>query len=147
LRTDPTAAGQRQAAAARAARPTAQAKAEAWAEIVESDQLPNAVQAAMIGGFQQSDQLELMASYVEPYFAAIGDVWERRTAEMAQSVVVGLYPALLVSPETLERTDDYLQTAGPPAALRRLLLEGRDGVARALRARARDAAAGGSAGG
>jgi len=142
LRRDSTAAGERQAAAARAARPSAATKREAWEQIVESDQLPNAVQAAMIGGFQQVDQLDLLEAYVEPYFAAIGEIWEQRTAEMAQGVVVGLYPVLCVSPATVERTDAYLRTENPPAALRRLLLEGRDGMARALRAREKDAVAG-----
>jgi aminopeptidase N len=42
----------------------------------------------------------------------------------------------------VERTDVYLQDADVPPSLRRLLLESRDGVVRALRARARDAAAG-----
>ena len=33
--------------------PTAEAKAEAWASVVDSDELPNAVQAAVIGGFAE----------------------------------------------------------------------------------------------
>jgi aminopeptidase N len=61
---------------------------------------------------------------------------------MAQQVVIGLYPTLLVSPRVVERTDLYLQDPDVPPSLRRLLLESRDGVVRALRARARDAAAG-----
>jgi aminopeptidase N len=40
----------------------------------------------------------------------------------------------------VEQTDRYLSEHDVPPALRRLLLEGRDGVVRALRARARDAA-------
>jgi aminopeptidase N len=42
----------------------------------------------------------------------------------------------------VERTDGYLAGHDVPPALARLLMEGRDGVNRALRARARDAAAG-----
>ena len=139
---DPTAAGQRHGAACRAARPTAEAKAAAWASVVESAELPNAVQAAVIGGFQSAEQVALTEPYVEPYFAALSDLWETRTAEMAQNLVVGLYPTLLVSPAVVERTDAYLAAGEVPHALERLLLEGRDGVLRALRARARDAAAG-----
>ena len=100
------------------------------------------MQSAVIGGFWSSEQLELCAEWVEPYFDALPGVWERRTAEMAQNVVVGLYPSLLVTPAVVERTDAYLASADVPAALRRLLLEGRDGVERALRARARDAVGG-----
>ena len=140
MQRDPTAAGQRHAAAARASRPTAEAKAEAWASVVDSDELPNAVQAAVIGGFAQAEQLELLPPYVERYFAAVGELWATRTTEMAQNLVNGLYPALLVTPEVVQQTDAYLGGNDVPPALARLLLEGRDGVVRAMRARARDAA-------
>ena len=94
----------------------------------------------MIGGFWQAEQLEVLRAYVEPYFAAIGHVWATRTAEMAQQVVVGLYPSLLVSPEIVVRTDAYLAAGDVQPALARMLLEARDGVVRALRAQGRDAA-------
>ena len=143
VRKDPTAAGQRHAASCHAARPTEQAKAEAWASVIERDDLPNAVQAAVIGGFQNPEHVALLAPYIDPYFDCLDDIWATRTAEMAQNVVIGLYPTLLVSPAVVERTDAYLSSHGEVApALERLLLEGRDGVVRALRARARDAAAG-----
>jgi aminopeptidase N len=138
---DPTAAGQRHGASCRAARPTAEAKAEAWASVIDSDELPNAVQAAVIGGMLNAEQVALLEPYVEPYFEALDHIWATRTAEMAQNVVVGLYPTLLVSPAVVERTDAYLASREVQPALSRLLLEGRDGVVRALRARARDAAA------
>ncbi|MCW2543339.1 MAG: aminopeptidase, partial [Frankiales bacterium] len=141
LQLDPTAAGQRHAAAARASRPTAEAKAEAWAAVVESDELPNAVQAAVIGGFSQAEQVALLEPYVERYFQSVGELWATRTTEMAQNLVVGLYPALLVTSDVVQQTDTYLSSNQVPPALERLLLEGRDGVVRSLRARARDAAA------
>ena len=53
LDADDTATGRRQAAAALAARPTAAAKAEAWSSVVDGDELPNAIQTAIIGGFSQ----------------------------------------------------------------------------------------------
>jgi aminopeptidase N len=140
LERDATAAGQRHAASARAARPTAEAKAEAWRRAVEDETLPNAMQAAVISGFWNAEQAPLLEDYVEKYFAVIGDVWRNRTAEMAQQVVIGLYPTLLVSPRVVERTDVYLQDPDVPKSLRRLLLESRDGVVRSLRARERDAA-------
>jgi aminopeptidase N len=142
LERDPTAAGQRHADAARAARPTPEAKADAWRRAVEDESLPNAVQAAIIGGFWNAEQTQLCEPYVEKYFEVIGDVWRNRTSEMAQQIVIGLYPTLLVSPKVVERTDVYLQDPDVPPSLSRLLLESRDGVLRALRARARDAAAG-----
>jgi aminopeptidase N len=145
LRRDPTSAGERHAATARAARPTPEAKAEVWESVVENDKLPNAVQEAVISGFVQTDQRELLAPYTAKYFAAVSGVWESRSHEMAQQIVVGLYPALQVSQETLDATDAWLASAPPVPALRRLVTESRDGVARALKAQAADAAAGSAA--
>ncbi|MET9497251.1 aminopeptidase N [Streptomyces sp. NPDC006552] len=136
---DRTAAGERHAATARAARPTPEAKAEAWASVVESDTLPNAVQEAVIGGFVQTDQRELLAPYTEKYFEVLQEVWESRSHEMAQQIAVGLYPAVQVSGATLERTDAWLASGSPSAALRRLVSESRAGVDRALRAQSADA--------
>ncbi|WP_406353817.1 aminopeptidase N [Streptomyces sp. NBC_01635] len=141
---DRTAAGERHAATARAARPTEEAKAEAWASVVESDKLPNALQEAVIAGFVQTDQRELLAPYTDRYFEAVAEVWESRSHEMAQQIAVGLYPAIQVSEETLEKTDAWLASAEPNAALRRLVSESRAGVERALRAQAADAAAEGA---
>jgi aminopeptidase N len=139
LSRDDTATGRRHAAEAFASRPTVAAKADAWAAVVEQDSLPNAIQTATIAGFAQPHQGELLEPYVERYFAVIKDIWGSRTNETAQNIVVGLYPSLLASEELLDRTDKWLEEerAAPPA-LRRLVLESRDGVARALRAQARD---------
>lgn len=109
---DPTSAGEQHAAEARAARPSADVKAEVWTSVVEDDKLPNAVQEAVIGGFVQTDQRELLAPYIERYFAAVKGVWETRSHEMAQQIVIGLYPALQVSQETLDATDAWLASAG-----------------------------------
>ncbi len=142
LERDPTSSGQVHAAAARAAVPTPSAKAEAWKLVVEQGELPNAVQEAVIGGFGRVNDLALLEPYVEPYFAALVPVWKSRTNEMASQIAVGLYPAQLASPALLERTERWLTEAGAEPALKRLVVEGRDGVARALRAQARDAADG-----
>ncbi|OPG08351.1 aminopeptidase N [Streptomyces sp. GKU 895] len=138
---DKTAAGERHAATARAARPTAEAKAEAWAQVVESDKLPNAVQEAVIGGFVQTGQRELLAPYTDKYFEVVKGIWDTRSHEIAQQIAVGLYPSIQVSEETLAKTDAWLTSAEPNAALRRLVSESRSGVERALKAQAADAAA------
>ncbi|WP_217549405.1 aminopeptidase N [Streptomyces sp. GbtcB6] len=138
---DKTAAGERHAATARAARPTEEAKAEAWASVIDSDKLPNAVQEAVIGGFVQTDQRELLAPYTDKYFEILKSVWDSRSHEIAQQIAIGLYPSLQVSQETLARTDTWLAAAQPNAALARLVSESRAGVERALKAQAADAAA------
>ncbi|MBW1601114.1 aminopeptidase N [Streptomyces sp. JJ66] len=139
LERDATSAGERHAATARAARPTKAAKAEAWARVVESDQLPNALQEAVIAGFVQADQRELLAPYTARYFEALTGVWESRSHEMAQQIAIGLYPTLLVSRETLDATDAWFASAtSASAALRRLVSESRAGVSRALAAQEAD---------
>jgi aminopeptidase N len=142
LALDPTSAGERHAATARAARPTPEAKAQVWASVVEDDKLANAVQEAVIDGFVQTDQRELLAPYTAKYFAAVKDIWKSRSHEIAQQIVLGLYPALQVSQGTLDATDAWLADTDLVPALRRLVVESRAGVERALKAQAADAAAG-----
>jgi aminopeptidase N len=138
---DPTAAGARHAVAARAGRPTPAAKAEAWASIVDDPMLPNAMLSATMGGFQQADQAELLAPYRDKYFAAIERLWAERTNEVAINIVTTMYPYVLIEQDTIDATERYLRTGNAVPAIRRLLVEGRDGVERALRARAVDVAA------
>lgn len=137
LDRDRTAAGERHATAARAARPTPEAKSQTWREITRGE-LPNHSLRALIQGFQEPDHRELLAPYAQRYFDVIGDVWKNWTGEMAQFFAVGAYPALIIDPGTVELTDAYLAGRQPPAALHRLLLEGRAGIVRALRAQEYD---------
>jgi aminopeptidase N len=75
---------------------------------------------------------------VEIYFGAIDQIYRTRSAEMAQDIITGLYPYTATTQETVDRTDRYLREEQPGPALRRMLLEARDGLARALRAQQRD---------
>ncbi|ROR38465.1 aminopeptidase N [Kitasatospora cineracea] len=138
LARDNTSSGQEHAATCRAARPTAAAKAEAWASVVDSDTLTNYVQEAVIAGFQQADQRELLAAYTEKYFASVKQVWETRSHEISQQIIGGLYPSYAVSQATLDATDAWLAAADPAPALRRQVVEARAGVERALKAQAAD---------
>jgi aminopeptidase N len=135
---DATAAGQRYAAACRASRPTAAAKASAWKSLLD-DQLANAQQSALISGFQQPHQIELLRPYVDAYFEMVPRIWESRTSEMAQDLVVGLFPSFVVEQPVVDKVDAFLSSYDAPAPLRRLLLESRDSLVRALRARTFDA--------
>jgi aminopeptidase N len=74
----------------------------------------------------------------------VQQVWERRTSELAQNVVVGLFPSWTSTIEqaTLQAADSFLATADLPSALRRLVSEGRADIVRALGARAADRRAG-----
>ncbi|WP_433335285.1 aminopeptidase N [Spirillospora sp. CA-294931] len=134
---DATAAGERHAAACRSAIPTAEAKAAAWDRIVGGE-LPNAVFRATIGGFVEPDQADLLVPYVDRYFAEVGRIWKEWTSDTSQTFAEVGYPFLIVEQSTVDRTEAYIRENDPPSALLRLLSEGRDGVARALRARAKD---------
>jgi aminopeptidase N len=143
LNRDPTDQGQRYAAGARAARPTPEAKAEAWARIVDDPTTTLATIRALIGAFGRFDQAHLIEPYRQKYFDAILTMWSSRPVEVAMTFVDGMYPHALTSDELIADTDAYLEAhpeAAPP--IHRYLMENRDDVARALKARELDAKAG-----
>ncbi|MGW5738887.1 MULTISPECIES: aminopeptidase N [Streptomyces] len=142
LARDDTASGKRHQVRCLAARPSEAVKAQAWASVVESDSLSNALVGATIAGFAQASQRELIAPYAPRYFAAIERVWAERSIQIGMDVVRGLFPILQDDQGTLDATDLWLashESAAP--ALRRLVLEARDDLARSLRAQKCDAAA------
>jgi aminopeptidase N len=137
VQRDPTAAGKRHGAQAAAARPQPRVKEEAWTTVVEDDTLSNITARSMIAGIVAPGQGELLQPFTARYFAAIPGIWTRRSSEVAQTVVVGLYPHWDISDAGIAAADEFL--AAPesevPPALRRLVLEGQAGVKRASRAR------------
>jgi aminopeptidase N len=141
VQRDPTAAGKRHGAQAAAARPQPQVKEEAWTTVVEDDTLPNIVGRAMIAGIAAPGQGELLKHFTARYFAAIAGVWARRSSEVAQTVVIGLYPSWDISEDGIAAADTFLTApeSDVPPALHRLVLEGQAGVKRSLRARRFDA--------
>ncbi|WP_432118922.1 aminopeptidase N [Streptomyces sp. bgisy032] len=142
LARDDTASGKRHQVRCLAARPSEAVKAQAWAQVVESDALSNAMVEATIAGFSQDSQRALLAPYAQKYFAAIERVWAERSIQIGMHVVSGLFPSLQQSRETLDAADAWLDAHREAApALRRLVLEARDDLARALRGQACDEAA------
>ncbi len=138
LDRDPTAAGRRQAAAAAASRPQPEVKAQAWNTVMNDDSVPNITARAIVGAFAPVGQSSLLTSYVDRYFTEIPSVWDRRSSEVAQTVVVGLYPHWSITEESVAKADKFLSAEHPPA-LRRLVAEGKAGIERSLRARSFDA--------
>jgi aminopeptidase N len=138
LSRDATDAGERQAAGSRAAIPTVTAKQETW-ETLTGGKLTIAMFRATIAGFADADQPALVHPYRPEYFAALSEVWSEWSSAMAQDFVEVGYHVCAVDEATIEATDAYLAAEpAPAAALRRLLGEGRDEVARALRNQSRD---------
>ncbi len=141
LDRDPTDAGERRAATCRAAIPDAAAKEAAWQAIV-SGTLPGATFRATVNGFQDPDHPELLSPYAEKFFDVVGEVWAKWGSDMAQYFASNAYPVTQISERTVQLTEEYIDRANPPAALRRLLTEGQDSVRRALRCQQVDRRAG-----
>jgi aminopeptidase N len=135
---DRTDAGARHALSCEAALASQEAKETAW-NLITSGELPNASFRAALSGFYAADQEGLLAPYARKFFDVIGGVWRDWPGDMAQYFAVYGYPATVVSQQAIDMAADYLATASPPSALRRLITEGRDDVIRALRCRERDA--------
>ncbi|WP_312167299.1 aminopeptidase N [Microbacterium sp.] len=129
---DDTGGGRTAARRARASRPEDPVRAEAWRQAWDDESLSNDHLDAVIAGFRAGGRRDLVAGFDSEYFARIGDVWSRRSIELARRLVVGLFPAA----PSLDPVDAWLaDNASAPAALRRLVVEQRDHLARALRVR------------
>ncbi len=147
LADDRTTSGAEHAAGLLAARPDLDAKVEAWARVIDNDDLPNRVQEAIVGGryarvglgFVQSGQEAVLRDFADRYFEAVPHIWHSRTLEIAQNIVTGLYPSILIEQSTVDKTNAVLLRDDIDPALRRLLRECRDEVVRALAAQAVDA--------
>lgn len=129
---DDTGDGRTAARRARASVPDVAVRAAAWTAAWEDESLTNDHLDAEIGGFRAGGRRDLIEAYDEEYFARIGAAWADRSIEIAKRLVLGLFPA---SP-SLTLVDRWLaDNPGAPAALRRLIVEQRDHLARDLRVR------------
>ena len=134
---DPTASGERRAAAAYALRPEPEFKQAVWDRLIGDDGMANALQDAAIIGFAHPAQGDVLRTFSADYFAEVAAVWSRRSIELAAKVAQGLYPRWDVSQQTVDLANAWDSEDHPPA-LRRLVAEGRSGTERALRARQAD---------
>ncbi|GAA5208747.1 aminopeptidase N [Microbacterium kyungheense] len=133
LAADPSAQGHVAHRTALAARPDAAVRVSAWRAAWEDESLTNDHLAATIAGARAGDRRDLVADLDDDYFARIRPAWASRSIEIARRLVVGLFP----SSGSLDDVDGWLaENDDAPAALRRLVIEQRDGLARDLRVRA-----------
>ncbi|MDR7186108.1 aminopeptidase N [Microbacterium trichothecenolyticum] len=138
LASDPSAQGHIAHRTVLAARPDAAVREAAWYAAWDDESLTNDHLAATIAGVRAGDRRDLIADFDDEYFARIRPTWADRSIEIARRLVVGLFPAA----ESLDQVDAWLtQHQDAPAALRRLVIEQRDGLARDLRVRAAQPAA------
>ncbi|MGL5823596.1 MAG: ERAP1-like C-terminal domain-containing protein, partial [Nocardioides sp.] len=139
LARDNTISGQERAAAALTVRPTAEAKAQAWRDVIERDDVPNETQRQIAMAFATPGQADLLAPYLEKYLTAADTIWEDKGTHRASTALEGMFPMPLASTETLARLDDWLATSAANPAAKRYVREGRDDMARALAGQLRDA--------
>ncbi|MFD1211351.1 ERAP1-like C-terminal domain-containing protein, partial [Arthrobacter sp. GCM10027362] len=141
---DRTAAGRAGHLAALTARPDPEVKAQAWQDAVVGAALSNQLLDAAIDGFNAGPP-ELLEPFIEPYFRSLEQVWAGKSIELAGRIVRGLYPAAQdladgqapAGHPVVVRTDQWLaQHVQAPAALRRIVIEQRDHLVRALAAQA-----------
>ncbi len=138
---DPTDLGELQALAARAARPSAAAKQEAWDRLLTEADLSHTMARQLWAGFQQLDQPDLVEPYVAPYFDALDKMWGARSTEWAIEFATGMFPHPAASPELVDTARTARDRDDLPGPLRRVLAEQVDTLERTLAARAADAPA------
>jgi aminopeptidase N len=137
---DNTAKGGEFAAQAKAALPTVEAKKEAWSSLVDSADAPNTIVRSAALGFTHPATVDVLTEFVQPYFDMLLPIWESRSYQIAQYLIVGLYPAALANTQLRDATRAWLSAHKDAApALRRLVSENLAGVERALAVQERDA--------
>jgi aminopeptidase N len=139
LAKDNTSNGQQAAARATATIPTVDGKIAAFESLVDSSALANAIVRQTTIGYQHTNDPSSLEPLVERYFGALDDIWKSRSYHIAETLVVGLYPAPLASQALADATKAWLDANQEIPALRRLVIENLAGVERALRVQARDA--------
>ena len=139
LAEDSTISGQEHAAAARAAQPDADAKAEAWRLAVLDESTPNETARSIVFSFVRTGQEELLAPYVEKYLTAGEQAWEHLGTHRASVALGYLFPTPLASPALVEQVESWLATTDAPVPAQRYVREGLADAQRALAAQECDA--------
>jgi aminopeptidase N len=139
LRRDGTISGQEHAAAARACRPSAEAKAEAWEIAVVRDDVPNETQRSVVLSFMQHGQEEILQPYVEEYLRVADTLWEEKGTQRASTALEFMFPRPLASRELLDRVNTWLEESPANPAAKRYVREGAADVERYLAGQQKDA--------
>ena len=134
LERDHTISGQEHAAAARAIRPTAEAKTEAWQRAAVDPDTPNETRRQIALAFQVAGQADVLEPYVDRYLEMAATIIDDMGVWIGQVALVYLFPLANPSQATLDKVDAWLASTSAGAAATRYVSEGRDDLARALRA-------------
>ena len=109
----------------------------AWEKLVNDD-LTNLEARYLMDGLTFTD--DGLEGLTDEYFRAAPGLWERLTNEMAQRTLEGMYPRWDVTAGAVDKANALLN-GDAPAGLKRVIAEGQDRAARAVRNREVDAAA------
>jgi len=143
---DLTTTGRERAAQARAAVPTAEAKAATWRELMENTSMPNETQVKTLRGFGDVERRpELLAPFIAEYVREADAIWDTRTFHMAENLLTALWSTATVGLEGVDPVgalEGWLAShADAPAAFRRIVAENLDDTRRVVGAQACQAAA------
>lgn len=125
---------------AKAAIPTAEAKAWAFDQALHNDQLTNSQLEAVANGFGvNANNPELYAGYVSRFFDSIDWIWDHKTFHMSEGLICplngyGLYPVFAHAADLVQAGQAWLEShPEAPKALRGMVQQNLDGSERVLR--------------
>ncbi|MCF2706382.1 aminopeptidase N [Arcanobacterium haemolyticum] len=131
--SDNTASGKTNELLALSSLPERAVREAAWERAWNDESLSNEHLSAVIEGVKAGGRRDLIASLDNSYFERITEVWSSKSIEMARRLVRDAFPAS----ETTDLVDTWLENhPKAPGALRRLVIEQRDNLARDIRVRA-----------
>lgn len=139
LRKDDTVMGREHAAGARAAMPSLEAKQKAWDQVINNENLTNSELHSILAGISYMDHEEVLKNFVDKYFDSVSSLWNARTHEIGQSLVTGLFPSTNINIDVVKKCDEFLEkNKDLSVGARRIVIEQRDSLARALKAQESD---------
>ncbi|MDR1712392.1 MAG: aminopeptidase N [Propionibacteriaceae bacterium] len=139
LQRDFTDKGAEKAAGARAARPTADAKADAWEAAVLRDDTPNETHYQICANFWRFGQDDVLSPYIDKYLAVAESIsegrdgWGARSTKIRQHVLSMLFPSPLIDRPQLERIKAWRDSHDLSDYVLRQVVESIDAAERALR--------------
>lgn len=141
LDRDKTITGAEWAAGARAALPTADAKARAWHLATADATVANETHRQICTHFAHPGQEEVLVPYAARYFdlaeqiSAQRGAWATRGVHLAQSALRYLFPAVVADEDLIATLDDWFASTDLQESARRIIAECRDDARRALAVR------------
>ncbi|MFZ1412316.1 MAG: aminopeptidase N [Micropruina sp.] len=139
LAHDQTAQGRERAAGARAAQPTAAAKAEAWRLATSDSSVPNETHTQICAQFWQHGQEEVLRPYLDSYIDVVqaisdqADGWGGRSFAIRSNVLSLLFPRPLGTRQMAAGLTLWRDVTPLSDSVTRVLNERLDDVERALR--------------